>query len=409
MRGEGGAVVLRFGVGHVIWITLIYLPAYHHRRGSMLSLTPRPGHASDVFHAWIAHQNSSVAHDRQAICPEASKSYLYIWQRWLKFLSPQDQPHLFEQAPWHTASAIDLKRFLVSGLQRTLGATASPTSQRRYYTTLSRIYAYAHMQQWCCGNPAVDLAIADVPPTETPQGAILTPAQLNACLDCLPAPRGSPLEARDRAIFLLMLTCGITPQEVRQLCVMDLQRSTINGHITHIHIVPTRSEHQMRTLLVNTTTSQALLYWLSKRSTFPCLQQAIEDLRTEGSTYTRQDRHPCTTLFISKKQLLLTMGTLRHITEQFLRRACQQCGQEPPARLGPQTIRNTVLVHWLSQGLDPAVVATMAGLKNPKGLYHLRAHVSQDVRSLLSLHNHRDDEPTPHHPLLSVPLVPAAA
>ena len=59
--------------------------------------------------------------------------------------------------------------------------------------------------------------------------------------------------------------------------------------------------------------------------------------------------------------------------------------------MGPQILRNTRLVFWLNEGVPAAEVALRAGLKNIKGLYHLREHVNLDLRATLA--HGRDDEP----------------
>lgn len=348
-----------------------------------------PKVATAVYDAWLAHQNASVSRGHEQITDDVSKSYRYIWLRWCKYLCSSNSVE-FESARWQSASSEQLLSFLSSGMLRTRTGTPSKTSQRRYWSVLSRVYAYAHSNGWVSSNPAEDISPAEKPPSERPEGAVLTPLQYEACFKVLPPALGTPLEARDRAMFLLVLNLGLTPQEIRELCVMDLDREPSTGRITHVCISPNRSTHQSRRMAVDRGTSDALMFWLTQRHQFSCLQELLGSMPKDGIT--KNDRHAVTTLFISRKQPAVSMGTLRYVTEALIKKACDSLKQDPPTRCGPQTIRNTVLIKWLGEGIDSGMVAKMAGLKNAKGLYHLRAHVSQDVRAHLAVANKRDDE-----------------
>ena len=43
-----------------------------------------------------------------------------------------------------------------------------------------------------------------------------------------------------------------------------------------------------------------------------------------------------------------------------------------PGRIGPQVLRNTAIVLWLNDGVPEKEVVRRVGLKNSKGLHHLR-------------------------------------
>ena len=49
-----------------------------------------------------------------------------------------------------------------------------------------------------------------------------------------------------------------------------------------------------------------------------------------------------------------------------------------PARMGPQVLRNTVLVQWLESGCSVSEVLARSGMKNPNALQHLRAYFNND-------------------------------
>lgn len=89
------------------------------------------------------------------------------------------------------------------------------------------------------------------------------------------------------------------------------------------------------------------------------------------------------------------MGTLLHVCRDLILQACQKINAEPPPRIGPQVIRNTVLMKWLNEGIGIHQVTQMAGLKNPKGLLHLREHLNPEIRKHLAKANFKDDEAPP--------------
>lgn len=351
---------------------------------------PRPTSAQDVFDQWVTHQNNPLANTRESINPNASTSYAFIWRSFCKWLMPANQHDQWQAAPWHTTTPEQILNFITTGITPANSTAPAKTSQRRYWSTINRILAFATSQQWITSNPAQQIHLNDRPPSEKSDGSILNPLQLQACYHHLPDPNTSHTHARDRAMLLLMLEHAITPQEIRNMCTMDLQRDPATGKYCAVHIPPQRSEHQSRTIPLSELASQALHKYIPQRTNFGSLQKAISELPKSGIT--SADRHPTTHVFLSVKQPTITMGTLRHITDQFITTACQAIHQDPPPRVGPQILRNTTIVKWLNEGIDPQTVANMAGLKNVKGLYHLRVHTSQAVRGQLNMANHHDHQ-----------------
>jgi site-specific recombinase XerD len=243
------------------------------------------------------------------------------------------------------------------------------------------VYAFAHAQGWIASNPALRLATVDMPSSEITFGAVLTPAVYEACLQVLPPIDGTPIEIRDRAMFLLLLNLGVTPQEVRELTLRSLERDELSGRVLYLRIAAIRSQAQQRRVAVDHQTSEALSQWLVVRDKI----KGSADAGAQG-------------LFVSQKSPYVTMGMLLHVCRSLILRACAKVGQPPPAKLGPQTLRNTAIVRWLDDGIDCGVVARMAGLKNAKGLRHLNMHVGQDVRAHLALADKRDDAIGPSYP-----------
>jgi len=62
-----------------------------------------------------------------------------------------------------------------------------------------------------------------------------------------------------------------------------------------------------------------------------------------------------------------------------LQQAAQRHDLPEPARMGPQVLRNTVLVQWLDAGCSVDEVLQRAGMKHPNALQHLRAYFGDDT------------------------------
>ena len=343
---------------------------------------------SAFYDSWLTHQNETATKGREAINDRNSKSYRFIWQAWTKFVAAEQLIEDHREADWQMATPVMVDNFLKNGMRRLKHDQPSEISKRRYWTVLSRLYHYAQIQGLVPKNPVLDLAMGDVPPAEVSFGTILNPAQFNACFDCLPPASGSATQIRDRAIGLLLLTLALSPEEIRNLAMQDLERDMATGRVTALNIVPKRSAYQQRRMELNEATSEALTFWLTQRHTFNSLKKVRPtEMPPLGA---QSERDPFTTLFVSQKSAFLTMDTMRQVGVDLIVRACALVGQDAPPRVGPQIIRNTVLTHWLNEGKETGVVAKMAGLKNAKGLAHLIKVVKPDVRHKLAVGNRRD-------------------
>lgn len=357
---------------------------------------PAPDNPSQVYDLWLAYNNANATFGRESIDDKRSSSYRMIWQAWLKHLAGNKE---VLGAKWRSANATDVHHFLQTGMRRVKNGIPSNTAQRRYWRVLSRIYTYAHSKGWTVDNPVLALATADIPAVEKTAGAVLTHGQFNACFDCLPPLYGTATQARDHTMALLLLTTGMTPQELRSLCVQDLERDMASGKVTHVAITAQRSDTQRRRIALDARVGNALLYWLTQRHMFNSLQRVRPG--PEDVPATAEDRHPFTRLFISQKTAEVTMGTLLYVCRDLILQACKSVQAEPPPRIGPQVIRNTVLAKWLNEGIGIHQVTQMAGLKNPKGLLHLREHLNPEVRQHLAKANVKDDEAPPSYQQLA--------
>ena len=90
----------------------------------------------------------------------------------------------------------------------------------------------------------------------------------------------------------------------------------------------------------------------------------------------------------------MTDENLLVLVRAHLLAASRAAGQKDPVRAGPQIVRNTRLVQWMWSGMPQPDVALRAGLKNVRGLLHLRQHLPDGPRLELAREaSRKDDEP----------------
>ena len=315
---------------------------------------PAPPDGSVAFTHWL---QACSCNPWAPLTPEAAKPYGFIWHSWLKYLAAlppaSDVPGATPPA-WHSATAVQLLAFINHHPHSHKGDAPSDITRRRYWRVLDRMYDHALLHRWVHSNPAQGLAAQDVPPSEDPKGAILSPRMWRALQHSLPAPEDL-ITTRDRAVLLLLMELGLTPQEVRELGVDHVLRddNAPQRPICALQIDGERVQ-QSRVLPVSATLAQALQQWLAARNSYHAMQG-----------------QPA--LFCTRKAPQLSNHTLLHLVTKTLQAAAQRHRQDLPPRLGPQIIRNTVLVQWLEAGVPPSEVLRRAGMHQPHALHHLKA------------------------------------
>ena len=292
----------------------------------------------------------------EPLSPDAAKPYGFIWHSWLRFLAGRGEadPHA-----WANATPVQVLEFINHHPQSPKRSTPSDITRRRYWRVLDRIYDHAVLHQWATSNPAQGIAQQDLPPSEDPQGAILSPRMWRALQRQIPQPEDL-ISSRDRAVLMLLMELGLTPEEVRHLEIGNLQWSeTEPKKIEALHIEGERDK-QTRTLPVSKPLNTALQQWLQARAAYHAMQG-----------------QPA--LFCTRKAPQLSNHTLLHLVTKTLKQAAQASKLPEPPRMGPQVLRNTVLVQWLDAGCSTEEVLARSGMKNPNALQHLRAYFGDDV------------------------------
>ena len=313
-----------------------------------------PADGQQVFAHWL----DCCGHNPWGpLSPEAARPYGFIWQSWLRFLATACKTPTPDA--WSQATPEQVLAFINHVPQSPKQSQPSDITRRRYWRVLDRVYDHALLHQWVCSNPAQGLSAQDMPPSEDPKGAILSPRMWRALERHIPAP-DDLISSRDHAVLTLLMELGLTPEEV---CGLELGhlRSPAHApsHIEAIEIVGLR-ERQSRTLPVSAKLQRALQQWLQARSGYHAMQGQAA-------------------LFCTRKAPHMTSHTLLHLVTKTLQQAAASSQQPEPARMGPQIIRNTVLVQWLDAGLSVSEVLARAGMKSPNALEHLRAYFSSET------------------------------
>ncbi|MET1114214.1 MAG: site-specific integrase [Comamonas sp.] len=333
--------------------------------------------------AFVHWQHAELGRENAAAdIPDAefpTSGYALVWNAWTQQLQGSNTPaqrkprtRSGKSAPpaalpppraWHDATAEDVARFLqIRPGQRAHHQPQrqiSEITRRRYWRLLDRIYAHALLQGWIASNPVQAVHPFERPAPEQPTGHVLPPALWAA----LPRyfPGSDDLQsARDQAVLRLLYDLALAPEEIRQL-TMDALRNARQapmdaGHNPCFVQIEGQRAAQQRCLALPSSTAAALAAWMEFRT-------------RSGTPATAQ-----APLFESRKGGPLTIRALFHIASKTIALAQQasQAQSMPLARMGPQVMRNTAIVHWLHQGQAPTEVVQRIGVDHPRALAHLQ-------------------------------------
>ena len=344
------------------------------------SIFTEPPSAGVLLDLWLDHSSAS---ERDPIGLKGEPSYRYFWSAWIKYLKTLKEGELPTPVEWYEVTGENVVNFLRSGPKsRKEDTLVSDITRRRYWRLLDRIYDFALQQGWVMTNPAKALEKTDTPPSEDPLGAIVTPRVWGALNSILLAPvDGDPISARNRALLVCLTAMALTPMEVRTLTLNSVLYGMEEGRERpHQLQLDGPGKNQRRRVTLPSIAVAALEDWLATRHRVSAKPE-VQTLFCTNRAATRKDGKPAGQM---------TSVTLLLLVRDLLISAATAAGQPPPARLGPQILRNTRLVMWLNEGVPASQVAVWAGLKNVKGLYHLREHLNPEVR--LTVKNVRDDE-----------------
>ena len=330
--------------------------------------------ADEFFEQWLEHCSND---DQRAI--NDFDFFRYFWISWTKFLAKGGDPDNPRWVHWTDADPVLVKGYLTGGIKvRGSGVKISEITKRRYWRLLERVYDYAMERGLVATNPAAGIADKEKPPSEDPKGAILSPVVWEQCIKMLREDSGEALnlkasDIRNRALLLVLFELGLTSAEVRALSHESFVDGR-GGKGASIRIT-SGGVNQLRTMVVSDEVRSAVASWLQVRAT--------------------AGKHAMTpALFSSQTGKPMTDENLLVLVRAHLLAASRAAGQGDPVRAGPQIVRNTRLVQWMLSGMPQPEVALRAGLKNVRGLLHLRQHLPDGPRlELARASSRKDDEP----------------
>ena len=317
------------------------------------------------FRLWALAQ---AQRSRDPLKPQSNAPYLAVWNAWLRFIAQREL--VVEGHPqalhWLDARPVDVLDFLKP--RAGLHANHQPERQlsevtrRRYCRMLERLYDFAVAKGWIAENPATMMGESDQPDLTPQLGHILPPALWKE----LPRhfPEGNTLvECRDRAILHLLYTLALTPEEIRTLKPSDITMHDvlrINELRPQLFLqVDGPRLAQKRILPLPDEGSGALRAWMSARGKHKpsCASPALFCAMTGEALSTSALFHLVSKVVLAANEALAT----REDAQSWM-----------PGRIGPQVLRNTAIVLWLNDGVPEKEVVRRVGLKNSKGLHHLR-------------------------------------
>lgn len=317
------------------------------------------------FRLWAQARAESP---RDPLKPQSNAPYQAVWNAWLRFLAQRSVlvDGLPQSLHWLDARPVDVLDFLKprAGLRANHQPERqlSEVTRRRYWRMLERLYGFAVVNGWVAENPATMMGESDQPDLAPQLGHILPPALWKE-LPCH-FPEGNTLvECRDRAVLHLLYTLALTPEEIRTLKPSDITVHDVllvkEVHAKQFLQVDGPRQAQKRKLPLPDECSGALQAWLSARgqhkpsSASPALLCAM----TGEALSTSALFHLVSKVVLAANDALAKKGDVQTWM---------------PERVGPQVLRNTAIVHWLNDGVPEKEVVRRVGLKNSKGLHHLR-------------------------------------
>lgn len=306
---------------------------------------------------------SSREHDRyDPLSRAAAQPYRYIWQAWCRWLA--ERYHDTNPALYRQAIENDAYQYLREGpspasKRKTRTAAISAITRQRYGRVLREVYQHAVDFGYAESSPISERAMGQPPTVSERTGQILPPGVLQAVPAVL-ASDPTPYQMRDNAILMLLLDTAMTSSELRELTMDDVTKNFEDAGQYWLRIDGPRGA-QNRTISTRGPVGYALARWLSFR---------------------KHLERPTDAVFVSEKKGPMQRETMFRLIARVIGQACQHVGAEVPNHVGPATLRNAVIVHWLNLGASPTEVCQRTGIQDERTLLvRLKRHLHLGSRS----------------------------
>lgn len=318
------------------------------------------GSGSDADALFDSFAQARRMDPRDPLSARAARGYRSIWRRWLLFLAQR-------QVRWQVANRADVRAFIGHGLsprKHSVNAAVSDVSRHRYWRVLQRLYTHALFEGQISQSPFEGVGLGERPANVAQDGTVLPLPLWSALPRFFADPeQGHDVATRNTAMLWLLYRAGLSAQEVRELPLTALEYSSIEAgpRWPCAVLIEGHRAYQMRRVLLDAPTGQALAAWLALRQVNPAFRSLPW-------------------VFFSRHGEALSGPVLFRAASAAIARASASVGLHVDRRLGPQILRNSLMRNWLDAGEDALTVAKRMGLKNAKSLSRLASVVSPQVR-----------------------------
>lgn len=322
-----------------------------------------PPSANELFDSWRKSRLHGMPNVTDPLTFYGTRSYKAIWNKWIWWLTldkgfgdnscPRAQSYL-------EATPAQISTFLVNGPSPISGHRAktdapSEITRRRYWSVLSRVYEHAKGLGLIATNPTT-LLNDEEPPHENSKGQVFNVNQWTAIEKELPNGNSEML-IRDRAMLLLMMDFALTVAEICAIQLIHLAPSMLEPDLLCLRINGKRKA-QFREITLNTRTTKAI--------------QKFVDIRLRITPKPTVKGSP---LFLTERRVCISPRVVFHLVATTISRAFGAAGLDLPLHIGPQVLRNSRIVFWLTSGMAATEVVKRAGFKDAKSFRGLREHI----------------------------------
>lgn len=312
--------------------------------------------ADAVLQAWRAQR---AGKRRGGLAEATVRRYTPILRLWIEFLATRDVP-----VRWWEGDAALLAEFAGQRPPRTgRHANVSSVTAARYWRIVRQLYESLPAIALANGMEPVEhpLAVADPPEearSEVSASTTLTSADLARVAQRLRAPldtEGSPqpwTHVRNRATLALLLATAATVRDLAHLRVRDLTHLADGRISVRLGAGAKPGEARARTLIVDGEAASWLHAWLDERSALTW--------RSDVLFFSVKGRQP------------LTPVHLWHTVSAEVKAALAPGNNDNlPYQIGPNLIRNSVVLTWIEARRPVEDIMRDAGLAEPRLLKRL--------------------------------------
>ena len=316
----------------------------------------------EMFAKFVAVRVSSP--DRRLhLSASSQKVYGAIWAGFCKYLAGR-------QERWQDVTPTVALHYCHNGGQprsstKNTSDPQSGLSKNQAWRVLDKIYAVATADRLIASNPFQGIHELERPAVTYFVSPVLKRShwlELHDRLARTPIDEHSHhSEVRNRVCLLLALHYGLTAQELCDLRAPNLTQTT-SDLLLLIERKRSKGHKQERKVNIDAQDAKVLNLYSSMRAKMTVSAAVPTELHNS--------------FFLSNQMRPISPRMCFHNIRQLLVDVFTQGNLTLPEHLGPQLLRNTAIVYWIrTKGLTAEQACERAGLKDPRALRWLRAHL----------------------------------